>query len=428
MIASNITAGLAHRLASGIQFDAKPLHVSSFDTLAALDAASSEWDWVQDRDPFRHVLLDHRWVRAWWSVFGEGKRLHGLVIRRDGNPIGISPMVFSQGREAWPSRDSQLQIAEDYKNLIVPAWRRVVPIRRVTFPLNVPSHNARSHALIAEDPAGVCGSILDYWKHRQQDWDVMMLDGLPASSGQRELFQAAARARGLLTLPHGRSREMYSADLTGGMEAYLARRGSHFRKRHKAQMRSCERAGRLEITPFRGPDIGRGLEAMFQIERQTWKARPEAGAPVKMPIDERLRHFFTDVALSFAASNEAVIHVMSLNGSPAAALFALSRRSTILSLVVYLRDDLRDTLNAAPLWDALIRDAVAHNITELDIHGVTAYARKWATRVETYQRLYIFSPHLKGRALWASKALMTALSRQIAQRRGTSKGEHDGRD
>ena len=428
MIVSNMPAGVASGFVSDVPFQSKPLHVGRFDTLAALDGAGPDWDFVQDHCPFHHVLLDHRWIRAWWNAFGEGKELHGLVIRRDGTPVGLAPMVLSQGREAWPSRDSQLQIAEDHRNLSVPAWRRVVPVRRVTFPLNVPCHNSRSHVLIADDPAEVCAAVLDYWKDRQNDWDVMMLDGLPVSSGQREMFQAAAAARGLPSLPHGRAREMYSADLTGGMEAYLARRGSHFRKRHRAQMRACEKAGRFEVRQYRGSDIGRGLDAMFDIESQTWKARPEANAPVRMPIDDRLRRFFTEVAYAYAANDDAVIHVMNLDGRPAGCLFGLSRGNVMLSLVVYLRDDMRDILNAAPLWDSLIRDATARNMTELDIHGVTAYARKWATREETYQRLYVFSAHLKGRALWASKALATTLSRQLARRRDGFKGEHDGRD
>lgn len=428
MIASNMPAGLTSGVASDLSIRSEPLRVGRFDTVATLDAAVPDWDIVQDRCPFHHVLLDHRWIRAWWSAFGEGKELHGLVVRHDGNPVGLAPMIFSQGLEAWPSRDSQLQIAEDHRNLVVPAWRRIVPVRRVTFPLNVPCHNSRSHVLIADDPKGVCAAILDYWHDRQSDWDVMMLDGLPVSSGQREMFQAAALARGLPTLPHGRARAMYSADLTGGMEAYLARRGSHFRKRHKAQMRACEKAGRFELRKFCGSDIGRGLDAMFEIESQTWKARPEADAPVRMPIDDRLRRFFTEVAHAYAAKDDAVIHVMSLDGRPAGCLFGLSRDNVMLSLVVYLRDDMRNILNAAPLWDALIRDATARNMTELDIHGVTAYARKWATREDMYQRLYVFSPHLKGRALWASKALATALSRQLARHRDRSKGEHDGRD
>ncbi|MBB3021701.1 hypothetical protein FHR70_004806 [Microvirga lupini] len=403
-------------------------HTCRFDALSAFDRTSSDWNLVQDRCQYHHVLMDHRWVKAWWNVFGAGKDLHGLVVHHKGQPIGIAPMIYSQGWESWPSRDGKLQIAEDSKNLSIPAWQRFVPIRRVTFPLNIPSHNSRAHILIADNPAQVCGEILDYWKDRSHTWDVMVLDGLPEKSGQRDMLQAAAASKGLMTLPHGRVREMYSADLTGGMDGYLARRGSHFRKRHKAQMRACERAGRLEMSMYRGREIGRGLEIMFAIERDTWKARSDLDAAVRMPLDDQLKRFFSEVAYAYADNDDAVIHIMSLDGHPAGALFGLSRRNVMLSLVIYLRDEVRTVLNASPLWDALIRDAVERGISELDIHGVTAYARKWATCATNYQRLYIFSPHFRGRMLWASKALATTISRRWAERRDNPGSDDDGRN
>ncbi|MBF9197533.1 GNAT family N-acetyltransferase [Microvirga terrestris] len=403
-------------------------HTSRFDTLSAFERVCSDWNLVQDRCQYHHVLMDHRWVKAWWNVFGAHKELHGLIIHHRGQPVGIAPMIYSQGWEAWPSRDGKLQIADDSNNLSIPAWKRIVPIRRVTFPLNIPSHNSRAHMLVADDAAQVCGEIIDYWRDRSHTWDVMALDGLPEGSGQRDLLQAAAASRGLMTLPHGRVREMYSADLTGGMNEYLGRRGSHFRKRHKAQIRACERAGRFEMSMYRGRDIGQGLDIMFEIERDTWKAKTEFYSEVRMPLDVQLKRFFSEVAHAYAAEDDAVIHVMSLDGRPAGALFGLSRRNVMLSLVVYLRDDMRTVLNAAPLWDSLIRDAVERQITELDIHGVTAYARKWATSATNYQRLYIFSPQIRGRMLWASKALATTISRRWAERHDNNGSDDDGRN
>ncbi|WP_162419792.1 GNAT family N-acetyltransferase [Microvirga brassicacearum] len=407
---------------------ASSITVGRFDSLASLDAAASSWDAVQDRCAHRHVLLDHRWVRAWWKNYGAGKELHGLVIEKAGRPIGIMPALRSRGWEAWPSRDGLVQLAEDQEKLGIPHWRRLVPIRRVTFPLNIPSHNARSHALIADDPATVCGAVLDYWKARARDWDVLVLEGLPAKSGQREHFSAAASARGMRTLPYGRARDMYTADLTGGMDAYCARRGAHFRKRFKGQIRACEKAGALELRQYRKDEIVRGLDIMFEIEQATWKARPGEKTAVDMSLDSTLKQFFTDVGRAFAEKDEAVVHVMSLDGRPVGALFGLSRGTTILSLVVYLRDDMREVINNAPLWDSLLRDAMARGMTELDTHGVSSHARKWATNADSYQRLYVFSPHLRGQALWASKSLATMLARRLAGGRDVTGSNTDGRD
>lgn len=428
MMPSSAASAPAFSVGLHAREEAGGLRTTRFDSLASLEAVAPAWDEVQDRDPFRHVLMDRRWVGPWWKAFGDGKELHGLLVTKGGRPVGLAPTILSRGWEAWPSRDGLMQIADDYSKLSVPAWRRFVPVRRVTFPVNVPSHNARAHALVADDMQGVCAAVLDYWKEREGSWDVLVLEGLPTASGQAEAFADAAAARGFLNLPHGRVREMYRADLSGGLDAYLARRGGHFRKRRKELIRACQKAGRIDIAQYRGSDIMRGLDLMFDIERATWKARPGERSTVDMAIDERLRGFFTDAALAFAADDDAVVHVMSLDGRPVGAMFGLSRRSTMLTLVVYLRDDVLDVLNAAPLWDATIQDAIDRGMTELDTHGVSSHAKRWATHTDTYQRRYIFSSGARGRALWASKALATSASRWIASARSRKQGEHDGRN
>ena len=47
---------------------------------------------------------------------------------------------------------------------------------------------------------------------------------------------------------------------------------------------------------------------------------------------------------------------------------------------------------------------------------------------DSYQRLYILNPHARGYALWASKALMTRLSRRLAGGQGKTKENSNGRD
>jgi CelD/BcsL family acetyltransferase involved in cellulose biosynthesis len=428
MTAAHETVGFDSGIAAGLRAPGRLFQVERFETPEQMSEIVSDWDAVQDRCEFGHVLLDHRWVQAWWKNFGAGKDLHALVVRHDGRAVGVAPMIRSRGLEAWPSRDGLLQLAEDHKRLSIPSWRRVIPVRRVTFPLNVESLNSRSHVLYGEDHADVCQSILDYWKKRSKEWDVLVLEGLPTSSGQRELFEKAASANGFLTLAHGRLREMYEADITGGPDAHADRRGRHFRKRRKEQIRACEKAGQLTLQVYRQGDLPRGLELLFEIERATWKAKPGAEVSAKLALDAPVRAFYREVTLAFGAEDDAVIHIMSLDGRPVGGLLGLSRGTTMLSFVIYLRDDVRDVLNAAPLWNALVQDAADRNITKLDLNGVSPYARKWATDAYTYQRLYIFSPHARGRALWASKALMTNLSRRLARERAVPRSDDNGRD
>ncbi|WP_166802301.1 GNAT family N-acetyltransferase [Microvirga pakistanensis] len=255
----------------------------------------------------------------------------------------------------------------------------------------------------------------------------MVLEGLPAESGQREAFTAAAAKEGFGALPSGRTRIMHRADLSGGMEAYLSKRTATFRKSRRRHMNQCHRAGEVELVTYRGENIRRGLSILFELERHTWKADPTRNdARMRVPLDDRIRLFLTEVGTAFASSDDAVVIVMNFNGIPVGAMMGVSRRSMMLALLTYLRDDMRDTLNTYPLMDAFIQDAIAHGMTSLDMNGVTEYTRRWATHEDRYQRLYIFSRHPKARILQVSKALATNLSQLSRSVEWDRNGDDDG--
>ena len=122
-------------------------------SLAELADFGEEWDSVQRRCAEKYVLLDHRWVCAWLKRFGQGQQLHVLVLRAGGTVVGIVPLIISTGFELFPSRNHQIYTADDYKYTWVPRFVRLVPIRRLSFPLSVPVGNRRSHFLFVEhDP------------------------------------------------------------------------------------------------------------------------------------------------------------------------------------------------------------------------------------------------------------------------------------
>ena len=60
------------------------IEVERVDSADRLEQLRPEWDRIQDLCPWKHVLLDFRWVSAWWRSFGAGKELHVLALRQDG--------------------------------------------------------------------------------------------------------------------------------------------------------------------------------------------------------------------------------------------------------------------------------------------------------------------------------------------------------
>jgi len=124
------------------------IEIEVVDCLDALLGIREEWDDVQDACVHKHVFLDHRFITAWWRHAGRGKAMHTLVLRRGGVVEGIMPLALSRGWEAFPTREKNVRIAEDFQHLPSMRWRRVVPMRRLSFPLSLPSSNIRAHFLL----------------------------------------------------------------------------------------------------------------------------------------------------------------------------------------------------------------------------------------------------------------------------------------
>ena len=195
------------------------LEIQRIDSLEGLEGIRGEWREIQDACPVKHVFLDHRWLCAWWRHYGAGKELHTLLLRRGRTTVGIAPLMISPGYEAFPSRSTLVLIADDHRYVPSLRWRRVVPIRRLSFPVNVPCGNVRNHFLLAEDDASLYEAIAGYCAGRAREWDMAWLEGIPEASGQAEKLRRVARGAGLQVARGHFARRYYRA--TGGKRLFL---------------------------------------------------------------------------------------------------------------------------------------------------------------------------------------------------------------
>jgi len=389
------------------------LVVERVSTLDGLIAMRADWDRLQDAGEWKHVLLDHRWATAWWRHFGGEKELHVLVLRRGSELVGIAPFVLSKGLEAFPAKDAQFKIIDDYQHLRVPRWRRVVPVRRVTLLVNLASHNEHSHVLLDEEDPELYERILQYWRERSSSWDLFVMDGLPEDSPQPDGLRAAAGKVGLKTLAHGKSLGLFSVELGNSIEDFLKSRSRHFRKRHRAELRANESAGTIEFDEYRGGRIEEGLGVLFELESRSWKVDPTSTRDVWMPLDERIRGFFREVATSFAETDQANILVMKLDGVPVAGLYGLTRQRVRLTLVTYMDNSFRGRVSSASLFRAFLEGAIDDGMTRVDYNGCGLNAQKFANLKTNYKRLYFHHSGPYSRLLGGTKASATWLSKTV---------------
>jgi len=349
---------------------------------AGLAALAPEWQEVQSACRHRHVLADPRFVGTWWQAYGADKTLSVLALRRHGDLVGVVPLVYSRGLEALPSRGKHVRIADDYRHLPGTRWRRVVPVRRLSFPLNFASSGIRYHCLLRDDEPELYDALFAHAIATRRRWDLMCLDGIPEGSEQQRALLAAAARHGLSVGLARHVRGFLSARLPATMDEFLGARSRSFRRWLKRMEReSIERTrdlGDLTIREFRGDAIDEGMRLMFALELESWKTGRMRRRALHLALSDVDRDFHLTAARAFAADDEAQVLVTFVGDRPVNALYCLEREGMSSGVLTYRAEAFSDRVTIAPLWRRFFELAIARGLTEVDFNGNNDYLARFA--------------------------------------------------
>jgi hypothetical protein len=368
------------------------IQVERIGSLAQLADFGQEWDNLQRRCAEKYVLLDHRWVCTWLELFGKDKQLHVLVLRAGGAVVGIVPLIISSGFELFPSRNHQIYTADDYKYTWVPRYVRLVPIRRLSFPLSVPVGNRRSHFMFVEHDPRFYALTANYMASIARKWDLMVIEGFPRGSPQEDLLLRAVAASGLQDDDRKFDRLTLWADLPESMDTFLAAKSNHFRKRLRAACRQAQDSfPDLRVREFRGLEIDEGIERIFLLERRSWKASGTKRRHFRVRPEARLETFHRAVARAFAATDGAVVLTMDVGERPVAGIYCLERDGVVMPITTFMDEEFADRLTTAPMFRRLVEMSIDRGLKELDFNGYTDNIAKWADKTRASSRFYFYN-------------------------------------
>jgi CelD/BcsL family acetyltransferase involved in cellulose biosynthesis len=63
-------------------------------TLETFNSSSSEWSRLQYESQIATIFSSPEWSRTWWQHFGSGNTLHVVSIKKQGDTIGIAPLMI----------------------------------------------------------------------------------------------------------------------------------------------------------------------------------------------------------------------------------------------------------------------------------------------------------------------------------------------
>src|SRR5687768_5047504 len=358
------------------------VEVQVVDRLDDLPGIAAAWRELQDACEHKHVFLDHRFIAAWWRHAGHGKSMHTLALRRGNAVVGVVPLALSHGWEAFPTSEKNVRIADDFQYLSSLRWRRVVPIRRLSFPLSFPSANLRAHFLLRQAESSAIEAVLAYCHSIRDRWDILAFDGIPSGSAQEAILCNVAGDFGLRPGKSRRERTLLHATLPDSMDAFLGQRSRNFRSSYRRALRqSMERAGQIQIREFRRDSIDEGMEKLLALERQSWKAASTRQRTLHVTLNEGYRRFHRDVARAFAASDQAQVLVTEIGGHPVNALYSLEREDVVACVLTFQAEATAQQVSLAPLWGRFFEGAIARGRRVVHFNGNSDHLARMANEI-----------------------------------------------
>jgi hypothetical protein len=368
------------------------LEVERVDSLERLSELKEEWALARQSCPHKHVLMDHRWLCTWLPIFGDDKQPCILVLREQGTIAGIVPLMLSRGYELFPTRKHQVHMAEEFRYTRVPRAARLLPIRRLTFCLSGALANRRSHFLFDEQDPRLYETTLSYLDRMADEWDLMVIEGLPEGSGQQELLLQALQRSRLTTDGRLFVRETLYADLPASMDLYLASKRRHFRRRLVEQCRQAERSlPGLQVREYRGARIDEGMDRLLALERLSWKAHDIRDRKFYIGPEPELQAFHRASARVFAETDEAVVISMEVGERTAAAILCLESEGVSAAIITFMDATLPGRWNTAPMFRRLLESCMERGLCELDFNGNTRNVAKWADSTRRSSRYFLYN-------------------------------------
>jgi len=368
------------------------VQIERIGSLAQLAEFGQAWDSLQERCPDKHVLLDHRWVYNWLKVFAHDSPIHVLVLRVGATVVGIVPLMISRSYELFPSGRFHVHTGADYKYTTVPRFVRLLPVRRLSFPLSIAVANRRAHFLFVEHDPRFYTETMNYVQSISRDWDLTVIEGFPAGSPQEKLLLDSAATSGLRGDGRTGERESMFATLPDSLDAFLAAKSNHFRKRLRAECRQAqERFPDLKLREFRRSEIDQGMDRIFALEKRSWKAKNTRERKHYIGPDAQLETFHRQVAQQFAATDSALVLTMDVGERSVAGIYCVDRDGVMAAIITFRDEEFFDRLTAAPLFRRLVEIAIELGLKELDFNGNSVNIDKWSDRSRILSRFFFYN-------------------------------------
>ncbi len=341
------------------------------------------WNALISEARLDHPFVEHVWVRTWWECFGEGSRMHILLVKSGDRLVAIAPLILTTVRMYG------------------------VKLRRLGFFYN--PHVPRTEFIVARRAKEAHAAI---WNHLLNDtcWDVLQLCQL-AEGGETldSVTKLAGEAgRGLESWMSGEcpfvpvhTSLVHTSLGYKSWEEYFGGLPAKHRANLRNRMKRLEGRGPAEMETIASEEgLTDALEDGLRLEAAAWKG--EAGTAIS--CEPALARFYWLLAQRTAARGWLRLNFLKSGSERIAFDYSLCYKDRIF-LLKHGYDPAHSQFSPSNLLlQFALQNAFEQGLDEYEILGDnTNWKRCWAKDVKKHYWLYVFADSLKARYVHAAK-------------------------
>lgn len=362
------------------------MKIRCVNDLAAFEALGAVWTAVAGESGQTSPFHSHDWFLCCWRSAAPGRQPEALVVEDATGPVGLVPLVRWNGDlHGIPARFVGMLDAPDTPFV---DWLSVGPPQPVI-------------EAVMKDLA------------RREDWDVLALNGLPATSATLKALESWLPGRfrwhrtGVLRSPY--------VVVSGSWDEFWSRKSQRFKKTIRNVANRLAKAGAVTIEEHRDvrPD-GPFFAELLDLSRRSWKA-PRQVAIATMP---RMPEFFADLTRRASVRGWLRLWILRLEGRAVATEYQLEDGGRVHALRAEFDGSLPEELSPGTHLNAEIARTLfgRPGVHEYDMGpGENEYKARWASDAHETVTLRIYRPGAYGAALYALEARAVPALKRLRQ-------------
>lgn len=326
------------------------LEIEEIGSASRWDSLREEWESLHSASEEGDIFTSFDWLRTWWDVYGEGRRLCIYAARENDQLVGLAPFAIGSIGKLMRFRIKEYVgtgSSDRLANLALPGREDV--------------HREIWKRLIKEGGFDII------------DLKDMLAMGTTASTLRRAFPSAEVEMSPSPYIP-----------LEGSYEVYLKGLSSNFRHSYVSSWKLLreELSARVEVLT-RPEDMPRGFELLTALNAMRWEGRePSTLSSVKM------REFLEAAVTKASPKGQVSFHVLMTGETPISVILGFRFRRRYLYYLSGFDPEFRKYGPGRTLIMKIIEGAFTEGLTEVDLlRGGEDYKYRFKPRDRPLLRL-----------------------------------------